>query len=121
MRIIEDDMPLPGPWNRRPPPDTVPERGAPRPAEVPSAEGTADTARTLPAGRAVCEGEGDPGRENFETPRQEARYPAPRGRKPGIRDLLSPAGIYAGIVMAEILGGRGGRFGRRPPVVRHRP
>ncbi|MFZ5646662.1 MAG: hypothetical protein ACOY30_03475 [Bacillota bacterium] len=46
------------------------------------------------------------------TPRQDQQY-----RNVLLRNMLSPSGLYAGIVMAEVLGSRGGRNGRQSSVV----
>lgn len=46
------------------------------------------------------------------TPRQDQQC-----RNQLFRNMLSPSGLYAGIVMAEVLGARGGRNGRQPSAV----
>lgn len=119
-----DDRPLQGPWVRRrePVPDPVeadrediiirPEKkrdyytGAPAGAPVAVPEQTPEQTTEIkrPAGAAG---------ENEEKPAPPEQCREPERDRGFTRNLFCPSGIYAGIIMAEILGGRGGRMRRR--------
>ncbi len=121
----EPDLPLPGPWDRRRGP--FPAETGPDP-ETARRDGDADYAAAPPArepepvrggaafsGGAASPGEmADAGGEDRPPGAGEGRAPE-RRRAPAdhLKKFFSPAGIYTGIVMAEILGPRGGRPGRR--------
>ncbi|MFZ5631228.1 MAG: hypothetical protein ACOY40_00105 [Bacillota bacterium] len=121
-----DDLPLRGPWNRRQEPvpapvEVEPERSVPRPGEekeytpgIPVERTITVSGRAATAGEKVKNGDrGDAVRDGAEIPVPEGRCPAHGERRACMHRLFSPSGLYAGIVMAEILGGRGGRVSRR--------
>ncbi len=130
MRIIEGehgDRPLPGPWERRRDPGPVSAEAGPEEIPAPpEREGgniKPPASRTpFPAAETTA---GPPETTTTAPPEPAAAGPEPRGPAPEsscsapvhgkafIKWLLRPAGIYAGVVMAEVLGARGGRRGRR--------
>lgn len=118
------DIPLPGPWSRRREPGPadpgpvaadsapVPEaaRGG-RDGDLPAAARTQKPQPPRPVedlGPAGVPGTGEP-RKEFEDPSRECR----RSQPGGLHVLFTPRGIYSAVIMAEILGSRGGRRGRR--------
>lgn len=139
----EEDRPLSGPWSRRerpsspeqppePQPEPRPEHRPkprpkvrrqpppdpefPRPAEDDgyAAGPPAREADTVPVpaaavGEAAGGEAGDRTGRTCEKPMRE-RIQSPEAY---LRKILSPGGVYAGVVMAEILGSRGGRWRRR--------
>lgn len=112
-----EDVPLPGPWNRRREPE--PARGRPETETAPAESGNenANESRAVSAAAMQYNPEAIPEEPGFCGEKQQC--PGRGRRRAYIDRLFSPSGIYAGIVTAEVLGGRGGRFGcRRRPVVR---
>ncbi|MFZ5642246.1 MAG: hypothetical protein ACOY46_01495 [Bacillota bacterium] len=104
-----DDMPLQGPWRRRekPVPETVrtdPEEGFVRHEEEKAPE------RMEGAGRATDQRKIH--RESVPDIPIASRAGRCR-RKAFVHGLLSPQGLYNGIIMSEVLGNRGGRSRRR--------
>ncbi|MCL6610152.1 MAG: hypothetical protein K6T66_01285 [Peptococcaceae bacterium] len=124
----DDDLPLPGPWDRRPvpvPPDPGPPEESPRTGEDADYDAAPPDHREPEPfpGRAEEPGE-MPDTAGLEESRAACEKQVPgRCRRPGgyIRKIFSPAGIYAGVIMAEVLGPRGGKLGRQSPVIRRRP
>lgn len=115
-----DDRPLQGPWSRRqdPAPSPVgddpeeiwaePEEEKEYTAGSPDKKIDAAPERTAEIAKAAIAAVPE---EEKPAPVEQCR---PRGREIAcMHSLFRPSGIYAGIVMAEILGGRGGRSRRR--------
>lgn len=153
--IVEDDLPLRGPWTRREKPSR-PAEAKPIEYEMASeGESDEDTLLQGPWDRrqedsGICGGEGDLPRTERERrpaapepgvgrraasagetikPDTAVSVPAPycpdvpdaRDNCPGtgrrrafLQNLCTPKGVYHGIIMAEVLGSRGGRSRRRP-------
>lgn len=135
----KEDRPLSGPWSRRseeyePPRGDVPEtaagpeyRGGDQSEDAAAPEPVKTRQRPVPVHRRAEPEAGPPDAageqpatvkketEPCVTPRQEQQC-----RNVLIRNMLSPSGLYAGIIMSEVLGGRGGRNGRRSSVVGRR-
>lgn len=117
-----EDSPLRGPWSRRQE-DPVPPEGE---GEFPRTEMERRPAAQEPGGgprTASVEEAVKPAVEvAVFTPYvpdvpdvQDARDSCPSGRRrEPVKNLFTPRGVYHGIIMAEILGSRGGRSRRRP-------
>lgn len=145
MNIINDDRPLSGPWSRRPVETSAEWDDSPGDHKVDS-ETEQWEKREVPISRRedrdndpVIRGHGfiiksgvseDDGTEQLNVP--ESQTAALSEEKPYgngdncpdsvqpralLNHLFSPSGIYAGIVMAEVLGSRGGRNGLQASVV----
>lgn len=141
-----DDLPLPGPWNRRqtgkPPSETktpVPDKQEDvlekyetgtkdnkkdkeviivREIETPAPDTEPVSAVKNPKG-APAETIGADDRKAAGGAGESVRdIPIQGGKSPGkgrlfLESILSPSTLYAGIIMSEVLGGRGGRSRRR--------
>lgn len=143
----QEDRPLSGPWSRRREEYAPRRGNVPETAAEPGYGGRDETEHTpvpepvRPRRRPAAvhrraEPEGGPEERPLETvvaeppdagklpvagmreaepciaPCQEQQY-----RNVLLRNMFSPSGLYAGIIMAEVLGGRGGRNGRQSSVV----
>ena len=116
---VEEDSPLRGPWARRQE-DPGPREGE---GELPRTERERRPAAQEPGGgprTASVEEAVKPDRAvaflappGPEVPDARDNCPAGRRREP-MQNLFTPKGIYHGIIMAEVLGSRGGRSRRRP-------
>lgn len=117
-----EDSPLRGPWSRRQE-DPGPREGE---GELPRTEKERRPAAQEPGGRprtaSVEEAVKPAGEVAVITPYvpdapdvQDARDICPSGRRKDLmKNLFTPRGVYNGVIMAEILGSRGGRSRRRP-------